>query len=61
MLYGRKRDLLKDDPRRFGIAYQSKHNGSDSRLAQPSRKGPAPREGRVMKRTTLYGVESDEV
>src|SRR6516165_9404475 len=25
-----------------GIVYQSKHNGSDSPLAQPSRKGPAP-------------------
>jgi hypothetical protein len=40
-------DLLKDDARHFGIAHQSKHNGSDSLLAQPWREGTAPREDRL--------------
>src|SRR5262245_53611171 len=52
MVYERKRDLLKDHPRHFGIGRQSKHNGSGSLLAQPSRKSTAPREARVNRRTT---------
>src|SRR5262249_24980955 len=53
MVYERKRDLLKDHPRCFGIAHQSKHNGSDTLLARRSGKGSAPREGRVNREQTL--------
>src|SRR5262249_56295679 len=55
MVFERKRDLLKDNARHFGIAHQSKHNGSDSLLAQPARKRTAPGKGRVNRRATIRG------
>src|SRR5262249_2677782 len=51
MVYARKRDLLEDHPRYFGIGRQSKHNGSGSLWAQHTERSTAPREGRVNQRT----------